>query len=107
MSGQDSTCIEKGKGILDNFKVGFDVWVQEMKGVLNKILGNFEVSQLEKRLEKEYALLGKLTYGDAEGDVELCRKQIHFFKDEISRLIKEQAAKRDVKHRDNERNMDL
>ncbi|CCO23174.1 hypothetical protein [Maridesulfovibrio hydrothermalis] len=107
MSGQDSTCTEKSKGLIDNFKVGFDVWMQEIKGIFSRLLGNFEVRQLEKRLEKEYALLGKLICDDAKGDSELCRKQIDFFKDEISKLKKEQAAKRDVKHRDNKRKMDL
>ncbi|WP_320006757.1 hypothetical protein [Maridesulfovibrio sp.] len=107
MSGQDFNSNEKSSGLLENFKLGLDVWLAEMKGIVSRLLGNFEVSQLEKRLEKEYALLGKLTCGDAEGDTELCRKQIDFFKDEISRLEKEQAAKRDVKYRDNERKMDI
>ncbi len=105
MSGQDMS--QEKKGIVDIFKIGLDVWLQEMRGVFSKLMGNFEVCQLEKRLEKEYALLGKLTTGAAEGDVELCKKQIDFFKDEISKLKKEQAAKRDVKYRDNERKMDI
>ncbi|WP_320171725.1 hypothetical protein [Maridesulfovibrio sp.] len=95
------------KGIFDIFKIGLDVWLQEMRGVFSKLLGNLEVCQLEKRLEKEYALLGKITCGDSAGDAELCKKQIDFFKDEISRLKKEQAAKRNVKYRDNEREMDI
>ncbi|WP_432738771.1 hypothetical protein [Maridesulfovibrio sp. FT414] len=107
MSGQDKAQQCEKKGIIDIFKIGLDVWLQEMRGVFTKLMGNFEVCQLEKRLEKEYALLGKLTSGDAKGDVELCKKQIDFFKDEISRLKKEQAAKRDVKYRDNERKMDI
>lgn len=101
MGEQDS------KGIIDIFKIGLDVWLQEMRGVFSKLMGNFEVAQLEKRLTKEYALLGKITSGETEGDAELCKKQIDFFKDEISRLKKEQLAKRDVKYRDNERKMDI
>ncbi|NDV27209.1 hypothetical protein [Desulfovibrio sp. JC010] len=107
MSGQDFNSNEKSSGLLENFKLGLDVWLAEMKGIVSRLLGNFEVCQLEKRLEKEYALLGKLTTGDVDGNAELCKKQIEFFKDEISRLRKEQAAKRDVKYRDNERKMDI
>ena len=107
MKGQDNTQTNEDKGIINIFKIGLDVWLQEMRSLFSSLLGNFEVCQLDKRLEKEYALLGKLTCGDAEGDIELCKKQIDFFKDEISKLQKEQAAKRDVKHRDNERKMDL
>lgn len=107
MSGQDFDSNKKSCGLLENFKLGLDVWLTEMKGIVSRLLGNFEVSQLKKRLEKEYALLGKLTTGDVDGNAELCKKQIEFFKDEISRLEKEQAAKRDVKYRDNERKMDI
>ncbi|WP_027720737.1 hypothetical protein [Maridesulfovibrio zosterae] len=107
MSEQGMTQPKEDKGIVDIFKIGLDVWLQEMRGVFSRLLGNFEICQLDKRLEREYALLGKLSCGDAKGDIELCKKQIDFFKDEISKLKKEQAAKRDVKHRDNERKMDL
>ncbi len=107
MSEQNCTCTDKGTGVIDNFKKGLTVWVQELKGIFTRLLGNFEVRQLEKRLEREYALLGKLTCDDAEGDIELCSKQIDFFKEEISKLKKEQAAKRDVKRRDNKRKMGL
>ncbi|MBI9112732.1 hypothetical protein [Maridesulfovibrio ferrireducens] len=106
MSDQNCSCTDKATGLIDNFKKGLIVWTQELKAIFSRLLGNFEVSQLEKRLEREYALLGKLNCEDAEGDIELCRKQIDFFKEEINRLKKEQAAKRDVKHRDNERKME-
>ncbi|OEU70086.1 MAG: hypothetical protein BA863_00380 [Desulfovibrio sp. S3730MH75] len=107
MSDEKCACMDKGKGLIDNFKSGLAVWTQELKTIFSKLLGNFEVCQLEKRLEREYALLGKLSCDDAQGDIELCKKQIDFFKEEISKLKKEQAAKRDVKRRDNQRDMEL
>ncbi|WP_031482475.1 hypothetical protein [Maridesulfovibrio frigidus] len=107
MSDQKCACVDKGKGLIDNFKNGLAVWMQELKTIFSKLLGNFEVCQLEKRLEREYALLGKLSCDDAQGDIELCKKQIDFFKEEISKLKTEQAAKRDVKRRDNQRDMEL
>lgn len=98
---------EAKKGLIDNFKVGFKVWTRQFSLLVSNILGNLEVRQLEKRLEKEYALLGKLTMGHTQGDIELCRKQIDFFVDEIARLKAEQEAKRDVKNRDNAREMGI
>ncbi|WP_027179003.1 hypothetical protein [Maridesulfovibrio bastinii] len=94
---------EKKTSFIGNFKLGFKIWTKQFSLILSSILGNIEVRQLEKRLEKEYALLGKLTMGNTQGDIELCKKQIEFFVDEIARLKAEQEAKRDVKNRDNAR----
>lgn len=98
---------EGKKDLINNFKVGFKVWTRQFSLLLSNILNNIEVKQLEKRLEKEYALLGKLTMGNTHGDIELCKKQIDFFVDEITRLKAEQEAKRDVKNRDNARDVGI
>ena len=79
MSGQDFNSNEKSSGLIENFKLGLDVWLAEMKGIVSRLLGNFEVCQLKKRLEKEYALLGKLTTGDVDGNAELCKKADRLF----------------------------
>lgn len=100
----DTKCECEGKNsFINNFKIGFKVWTKQFSMILSTVLGNIEVRQLEKRLEKEYALLGKLTMGNTQGDIELCKKQIEFFVDEIARLKAEQEAKRDIKNRDNAR----
>ena len=101
MNEQNNTCVGKAKGLIDNFKLGLAVWLEGLKTILDRLLGNFELCQLEKRLKKEYALLGKITCGDTEGDLELCKKQIDFLKEEISKLKNEQTAKNNLKHSDN------
>jgi len=63
---------------------------------LLRLLREFEIKQMDKRLLKEYEKLGRLHAGqgetaaeDRESEEELCRKQIDFLEKEIAFLREE------------------
>jgi len=60
-------------------------------------LGKFEISRLEKELEREYGMLGRIaeTPRGKKEEKELCLKQIAFLKEEIETLKKELAGDRE------------
>ena len=65
---------------------------------LLRLLREFEITQMEKRLAREYETLGRLHAGNKhedetfeESEQELCRKQIDFLEKEIAYLRQELA----------------
>ncbi|MCT4534927.1 hypothetical protein [Halodesulfovibrio sp.] len=92
----DTSAPEKEKSIFANLCFGLTVWKQNIKRMFSDILHSFEIKQLEKRLEQEYAALGKVTSYHLEENEEKpavpsfemtsAAKQIAFLKEEIARL---------------------
>lgn len=92
----DSSAPEKEKSVLENLCFGISVWKQNIKRMFSDILHSFEIKQLEKRLEQEYAALGKVTSYHLDENEEKpavpsfemtsAAKQISFLKEEITRL---------------------
>ncbi|WP_290922971.1 hypothetical protein [Halodesulfovibrio sp.] len=92
----DSSAPEKEKSVLENLCFGISVWKQNITRMFSDILHSFEIKQLEKRLEQEYAALGKVTSYHLDENEEKpavpsfemtsAAKQISFLKEEITRL---------------------
>ena len=92
---------EKEKSVYENIIFGLSVWKKNITRMFFDILHAFEVKQLEKRLEQEYAALGKATSHHLDADDEApatlsvemtsALKQISFLKDEIARLQSEHS----------------
>ncbi len=86
--------------VLDIFLLGLKTWLVEIKWLTRSVLGRFEISRLEKELEREYGILGRIAEmprGKKE-EKELCLRQIAFLKEEITTL-------RDELSRDHENRM--
>lgn len=87
--------------LLDNLRIGFTVWLGEIRFMLANAGRSFEVRQLEKRLMQECAKLGSATADHlteteeeaAAPSFEMIRtaRQVQFLKDEIERLRRQQA----------------
>lgn len=100
----DTSTPEKNTSVFQNLCFGISVWKQNMKRMFSDILHSFEIKQLEKRLEQEYAALGKVTSYHLEENEEKpaipsfemtsAAKQISFLKEEIARL--KEAHKQDA-----------
>ncbi len=85
------------ESIMDVFLLGLKTWLAEIKWLTRTVLGRFEISRLEKELEREYASLGRIAEaprGRME-EKDLCLKQIAFLKDEIETLRNELARDRE------------
>ncbi|OBQ55645.1 hypothetical protein [Halodesulfovibrio spirochaetisodalis] len=92
----DTSAPEKEKSVLENLRYGISVWKQNIKRMFSDILHAFEIKQLEKRLDQEYAALGKVTSYHLEKnedkpavpsfEMTSASKQIIFLKEEIARL---------------------
>lgn len=83
--------------VMETFLLGLKTWQAEMKWLIRSQLGKFEVSRLEKELEREYGILGRIAEaprGKME-EKELCLKQIGFLKEEIAALKDELAGDRE------------
>lgn len=83
--------------ILDIFLLGIKTWLAEITWLGKSLLGRYEVSRLEKELDREYGILGHITekpQGKKDAK-ELCLKQIAFLKEEIETLKSELAADRE------------
>lgn len=87
----------KNETVLDVFLLGLKTWLAEVKWLIRSLFGKFEISRLEKELEREYGTLGRIAESprgqkDAK---ELCLKQISFLKEEIETLKEELARDRE------------
>jgi hypothetical protein len=73
---------------LETLELGFKTLFSEWKWVIVKKLRVMEISQLKKRLDQEYLILGKLEIEGVRGSerMELSRKQISFLQQEITHL---------------------
>jgi len=78
----------KNESVLDVFLLGLKTWVAEVKWLTKSVLGRFEIGRLEKELEREYGLLGRIAEAPRGkmDEKELCLKQITFLKEEIETL---------------------
>ena len=83
-----SDMTQKTESVLDIFLLGLRTWAEEMKWLVKSVLGKFEISRLEKELEQEYGMLGRIaeTPRGKKEEKELCLKQISFLKEEIETL---------------------
>ena len=83
--------------VMDIFLLGLKTWVAEIKWLFQAQFGRFEVSRLEKELDREYGILGRIaeTPRGKKSDKELCLKQIAFLKEEIATLKGELAGDRE------------
>ena len=88
--------------VMDIFILGLKTWLAEMKWLVRSLAGRFEVGRLEKELEREYGILGRIAEAPRgkKADKELCLKQIAFLKEEIDALKEELANDREerMKH---------
>lgn len=87
----------QNESVLDIFLLGLKTWIAEIKWLASSVLGRYEISRLEKELNQEYGILGRITEtpkGKKE-DKELCLKQIAFLKEEIETLKGELAGNRE------------
>lgn len=87
---------------MDIFLLGVKTWLAEMKWLTRAQLGKFEISRLEKELDREYGMLGRIAEaprGRME-EKELCLKQIAFLKEEIATLKEELAGDREERMKD-------
>lgn len=88
--------------VMDIFLLGLKTWLAEMKWLIRSLLGRFEVSRLEKELDREYGTLGRIAEAPRgkKEEKELCLKQIAFLKEEIETLKSELAGDRDKRMKD-------
>jgi uncharacterized small protein (DUF1192 family) len=82
---------------MDIFLLGLKTWLAEMKWLTRAQLGKFEISRLEKELDREYGILGRIaeTPRGKKDEKELCLRQIAFLKEEIATLRDELAGDRE------------
>jgi len=83
--------------VMDIFLLGLKTWLAEMKWLVRSLSGRFEVGRLEKELEREYGILGRIAEAPRgrKAEKELCLKQIAFLKEEIDALKDELANDRE------------
>jgi len=83
--------------VMDIFLLGLKTWLAEMKWLARARLGKFEISRLEKELEREYGILGRIAEAPRgrKEEKELCLRQIAFLKEEIATLRDELAGDRE------------
>jgi len=95
----------QNESVLDIFLLGIKTWLAEIKWLAKSLLTRFEISRLEKELNQEYGILGRIaeTPRGKKEDKELCLKQIEFLKEEIETLKSELADAREA-HMSNLRN---
>lgn len=87
----------QSKTVMGVFLLGLKTWLAEMKWLVRAQFGKFEVSRLEKELEREYGILGRIAEAPRgrKEEKELCLKQIAFLKEEIATLKQELAGDRE------------
>ncbi|MBG0791736.1 MAG: hypothetical protein H0S80_14695 [Desulfovibrionaceae bacterium] len=83
--------------VMDVFLLGLKTWLAEMKWLWRAQLGKFEISRLEKELDREYGILGRIAEAPRgkKEEKELCLRQIAFLKEEIATLERELASDRE------------
>ncbi|WP_319582504.1 hypothetical protein [uncultured Pseudodesulfovibrio sp.] len=91
--------------VMDIFILGLKTWVAEVKWLVRSLAGRFEVGRLEKELDREYGILGRIAEAPRgkKADKELCLKQIAFLKEEIDALKEELANNREEGMKQNRR----
>ncbi|NDV20486.1 hypothetical protein GO013_13805 [Pseudodesulfovibrio sp. JC047] len=92
----------KDQSVTDIFLLGLKTWVAEVKWLVRSRLGSFEVRRLEKELDREYGMLGRIAEQPRGkmAEKELCLKQIAFLKEEIETLKSELAGDREKRMKD-------
>lgn len=85
--------------IFGNLQFGLCVWLKELKNLLASTVRCWEIRQLNKRLQQEYATLGKYTEAFLISEethptqaMQRSASQIAFLQDEISRLRQEHSS---------------
>lgn len=96
------TNCERDDSVTDVLRLGLKTWVAEMKWLVRSWLGRWEISRLEKELNREYGILGQIAEAPRgkKEDKELCLKQIAFLKDEITTLKEELSGDREQRMKD-------
>lgn len=94
MSNQATT-----ETVMDVVLLGLRTWKAEMQWLVRSVLGRFEVGRLEKELEREYGILGRIAESPRgrQADKELCLRQIDFLREEITNLKTELANDREAR----------
>jgi len=93
-------------GIIDNLKLGLKVLADELKWTVSRTVRSYEIKQMRRRLEEEYALLGKLARtrmdsGEAkaglprDGEAGIILSQIEFLEKEIEFMERDMERSRD------------
>ena len=75
--------------VMDIFLLGLKTWLAEMKWLARAQLGKFEISRLEKELDREYGILGRIAeapQGSGKRTRNSACRQISFLKEEIATL---------------------
>ncbi|AMK09914.1 MAG: hypothetical protein AB7E51_10130 [Pseudodesulfovibrio sp.] len=87
--------------VMDVVVLGLKTWLAEVKWLTRSLAGRFEIGRLEKELDREYGILGRIAEaprGRME-EKELCLKQIAFLREEIAHLKEELANDREARMR--------
>jgi hypothetical protein len=94
--------MQKNESIADVFMLGLKTWLAEIKWLGKSALGRYEISRLEKELNREYGILGRIAESPKgkKSDKELCLNQIVFLKEEIETLKKDIAGNRKERMKD-------
>lgn len=92
----------QNESVTEIFLLGLKTWIAEMKWLIRSWLGRFEVRRLEKELDREYGMLGRIAEEPRgkKAEKELCLKQIAFLKEEIATLKSELAGDREERMKD-------
>ncbi|BDQ38119.1 hypothetical protein SYK_24790 [Pseudodesulfovibrio nedwellii] len=92
----------QNESVTEIFLLGLKTWVAEMKWLIRSQLSRFEVRRLEKELDREYGMLGRIAEEPRgkKAEKELCLKQIAFLKEEIATLKSELAGDREERMKD-------
>lgn len=89
----------KKETVLSVFLLGLKTWTAEVKWLGKGLLGKYEISRLEKELEQEYGILGRIAEAPRgkKEEKERCLRQISFLKEEIETLKSELANDREAR----------
>ncbi len=85
------------ESVLEIFQLGLKTWLAEVQWLGKSLLTRFEVSRLEKELNKEYGHLGRIAEAPKgrKEEKEMSLKQIKFLKEEIETLKTESVRDRE------------
>jgi hypothetical protein len=74
--------------MVETLELGIKTLFSEWKWIIVSRLRNMEITQMKKRLDQEFLILGKLEIEQGSGSdrMELSRKQISFLQQEIAHL---------------------
>ncbi|QJB56247.1 hypothetical protein [Pseudodesulfovibrio sp. zrk46] len=85
------------ESVLEIFQLGLRTWLAEMQWLSKSLLTRFEISRLEKELNREYGVLGRIAEAPRgkKEDKEQSLRQIDFLKEEIETLKNDAARDRE------------